>query len=114
MSQQISADAGLDCDTAAVPVADAPESRTESQTAALENQKPGMPESIWQVDPGNDSTKLEGFTTAIGTNIGGSGDLTAPASSNGVYAYGSSSLFPTNSFNATSYGVDVVFKQLAA
>jgi hypothetical protein len=47
------------------------------------------------------------------------GPLTAPASSstggNGVYAYGSSSLFPTNSFNSTSYGVDVLFKaQLAA
>jgi Domain of unknown function (DUF4082) len=48
-----------------------------------------------------------------------SGPLTAPSSSssggNGVYAYGSASLFPTNSFNATSYGVDVLFKaQLAA
>jgi hypothetical protein len=47
------------------------------------------------------------------------GPLTAPASSssggNGVYAYGSTSLFPTNSFNSTSYGVDVLFKpQLAA
>ncbi|MCI4677062.1 DUF4082 domain-containing protein [Rhodoblastus acidophilus] len=47
------------------------------------------------------------------------GPLTAPSSSssggNGVYAYGGSSLFPTNSYNATSYGVDVVFKaQLAA
>jgi hypothetical protein len=47
------------------------------------------------------------------------GPLTAPSSStsggNGVYAYGSSSLFPTNSFNATSYGVDVLFRpQLAA
>jgi hypothetical protein len=47
------------------------------------------------------------------------GPLTAPASpssgGNGVYAYGSSSLFPTNSFNSTSYGVDVLFKaQLAA
>jgi hypothetical protein len=46
------------------------------------------------------------------------GLLTAPSSAssggNGVYAYGSSSLFPTNSFNSTSYGVDVVFKpQLA-
>ena len=53
------------------------------------------------------------FATAL-TN----GPLTAPASStsggNGVYAYGSTSLFPTNSFNATSYGVDVLFKpQLA-
>ncbi len=47
------------------------------------------------------------------------GPLTAPASSssggNGVYAYGSSSLFPTNSFNSTGYGVDVLFKaQLTA
>jgi hypothetical protein len=47
------------------------------------------------------------------------GPLTAPASSssggNGVYAYGSTSLFPTNSYNSTSYGVDVLFKaQLAA
>jgi hypothetical protein len=47
------------------------------------------------------------------------GPLTAPSSSssggNGVYAYGSSGLFPTNSFNSTSYGVDVLFKaQIAA
>jgi Domain of unknown function (DUF4082)/Bacterial Ig domain/Cadherin-like domain len=42
------------------------------------------------------------------------GVLVAPASTagsgNGLYAYGSSSLFPTNSFNATGYGVDVLFK----
>jgi hypothetical protein len=47
-----------------------------------------------------------------------SGPLTAPASSsssgNGVYAYGSSSLFPTNTYNATSYGVDVLFKPTLA
>ena len=47
------------------------------------------------------------------------GPLTAPSSAsssgNGVYAYGSASLFPTNSFNATGYGVDVLFKpQLAS
>lgn len=47
------------------------------------------------------------------------GPLTAPSSSssggNGLYAYGSGSLFPTNSFNATSYAVDVIFRpQLAA
>jgi hypothetical protein len=47
------------------------------------------------------------------------GPLTAPASSliggNGVFAYGSNSLFPTNSYNSTSYGVDVLFRpQLAA
>jgi hypothetical protein len=42
------------------------------------------------------------------------GTLIAPASTvgsgNGLYAYGSSSLFPTNSYNATGYGVDVLFK----
>ncbi|MCA1453720.1 DUF4082 domain-containing protein [Bradyrhizobium sp. BRP22] len=47
------------------------------------------------------------------------GPLTAPSSAssggNGVYAYGSGSLFPTNSYNSTSYGVDVLFRpQLAA
>jgi len=47
-----------------------------------------------------------------------SGLLSAPSSAssggNGVYAYGSSSLFPSNSFNSTSYGVDVLFRpQLA-
>ena len=49
-----------------------------------------------------------GLATAI-TN----GPLTALASGssggNGVYAYGSSSAFPTNSFNASNYWVDVVF-----
>ena len=42
------------------------------------------------------------------------GPLTAPSSAtsggNGVYAYGSGALFPTNSFNSTSYGVDVLFR----
>jgi hypothetical protein len=47
------------------------------------------------------------------------GPLTAPSSSliggNGVYAYGGSSLFPTSSYNSTSYGVDVLYRaQLAA
>lgn len=42
-----------------------------SNAIVLENQKQGTPESVWQVDPGQDSTKLEGFTTTISTNIGG-------------------------------------------
>lgn len=47
------------------------------------------------------------------------GPLTAPSSAssggNGVYAYGSGSLFPTNTYNSTSYAVDVLFRpQLAA
>ena len=63
---------------------------------------------------GNYSADPNLFAAAV-TN----GPLTAPSSSssggNGVFAYGSSSLFPTNSFNSTSYGVDVLFKpQLAS
>ena len=62
---------------------------------------------------GNYSADPNLFNSAV-TN----GPLTAPSSAssggNGVYAYGSGSLFPTNSFNATSYGVDVLFRpQLA-
>jgi hypothetical protein len=30
-------------------------------------------------------------------------------SANGVYAYGATSAFPVNSFNATNYWVDVLF-----
>ncbi len=53
------------------------------------------------------------FTTAV-TN----GPLEAPASGtsggNGVYAYGPSTAFPTNTFNASNYWVDVVFQQSTA
>lgn len=38
------------------------------------------------------------------------GPLTAPASGgNGVYAYGATAVFPTNSYNAANYWVDVLF-----
>ncbi len=37
------------------------------------------------------------------------GPLTAPASGNGVYAYGSNSVFPTNTFQAENFWVDVMF-----
>ncbi|WP_409334744.1 DUF4082 domain-containing protein [Bradyrhizobium neotropicale] len=37
------------------------------------------------------------------------GPLTAPASGNGVFAYGSTSLFPTSTFQATNFWVDVMF-----
>jgi hypothetical protein len=47
-------------------------------------------------------------------NAVSNGPLTAPSSAssggNGVYAYGAGGLFPTNTFNATSYGVDVLFR----
>ncbi len=38
-----------------------------------------------------------------------SGTLTAPATANGVYVYGTTSKFPINSFGASNYWVDVVF-----
>lgn len=39
-----------------------------------------------------------------------SGNLTAPASANGVYAYGSALVQPTASYNSTNYWVDVGFQ----
>ena len=54
---------------------------------------------------GNYSATSNYFTTAH-TN----GELTAPRQWwRGVYAYGTGSIFPTNSFNASNYWVDVVF-----
>ena len=35
--------------------------------------------------------------------------MTAPAGNNGVYTYGNGNLFPTSTFNAANYWVDVVF-----
>lgn len=37
------------------------------------------------------------------------GPLTAPAASNGVYSYGTSNAFPTNTYAASNYWVDVLF-----
>ena len=48
------------------------------------------------------------------TAAAASGPLTAPATTNGVYAYGSASLFPTNTYNRTNYWVDVVFNPSAS
>ena len=56
-----------------------------------------------------------GFYSASGAFFAGAyvnGTLTAPASSasggNGVYAYGSAVTYPTNTYNASNYWVDVV------
>ncbi|MBX4862009.1 DUF4082 domain-containing protein, partial [Rhizobium bangladeshense] len=43
-----------------------------------------------------------------------SGPLTAPASGNGVYRYGSTSLYPTATFDGTNYWVDVMFNPSAS
>jgi hypothetical protein len=62
-----------------------------------------------------------GFYSADGNyfaNALTNGPLTAPSSAasggNGVYAYGSSSVFPTNSYNASNYWVDVAFAATGA
>ncbi|MBY5522827.1 DUF4082 domain-containing protein, partial [Rhizobium leguminosarum] len=43
-----------------------------------------------------------------------SGPLTAPATGNGVYTYGSASLYPTSTFRSTNYWVDVMFNPSAS
>ena len=57
-----------------------------------------------------------GFYSATGNYFGSAhsnGFLTAPDSAssggNGVYSYGSSTVFPSSSYNATNYWVDVIF-----
>ncbi len=63
---------------------------------------------------GNYSADNDYFDTAAHTN----GPLTAPATGsiggNGVYAYGGTSTFPTNSFLGSNYWVDVVFNPSSA
>ena len=48
------------------------------------------------------------WTGRPGSGRPGNGSLTAPANT-GVYAYSSSVVFPSNTFNAENYWVDVLF-----
>jgi Domain of unknown function (DUF4082)/Cadherin-like domain/Bacterial Ig domain len=48
---------------------------TGPNAIVLENEKPGTPQSIWQINPGQDSTVLQGYTTSISTNVGGAVDF---------------------------------------
>ncbi|MBX3596584.1 MAG: DUF4082 domain-containing protein [Rhizobiaceae bacterium] len=50
-----------------------------------------------------------GYFTSSVTN----GPLTAAGSNNGVFAYGNTSLFPTSSWNASNYWVDVLYQPAA-
>ena len=50
------------------------------------------------------------YTPGFFTSSVDAGDLTAPSTNNGRYLYGASGGFPTFSWNATNYFVDVVFK----
>ena len=59
---------------------------------------------------GHYSDTPSGFSSAVTST-----PLTALAngtSANGVYAYSSSSVFPTNTYNSTNYWVDVLFEEL--
>ncbi|MDF1635800.1 N,N-dimethylformamidase beta subunit family domain-containing protein, partial [Mycoplana sp. MJR14] len=58
----------------------------------------------YHTNTGRYSTTTNYFTSNVT-----SGPLTAPGSGNGVYAYGANSLFPTSTFSATNYWVDVMF-----
>ncbi len=58
----------------------------------------------YHTEVGHYSNTFNFFTSAV-TN----GPLTAPASGNGVFAYGSSSVFPTNTYQASNFWVDVMF-----
>ena len=82
-----------------------PPARSPASASAL---PPGTTYIVSYYTNGYYSADPEYFATAL-TN----GPLTAPASSasggNGVYAYGSSSSFPTSSSNAINYWVDVAF-----
>ncbi|QFU17874.1 DUF4082 domain-containing protein [Microvirga thermotolerans] len=88
------------------------ESGSGWQTALFSNPvtiTPGVTYvASYHTDRGHYSATSNYFTNAVT-----SGPLTAPSSSasggNGVFAYGASSLFPTNSYQATNYWVDVLF-----
>ncbi|MEH2514174.1 VCBS repeat-containing protein [Nitrobacteraceae bacterium AZCC 1564] len=58
----------------------------------------------YHTNVGHYSNTQNYFTTNVT-----SGPLTAPASGNGVYAYSSNSAFPTQTFQATNFWVDVMF-----
>ncbi|RFB85568.1 adhesin, partial [Rhizobium leguminosarum bv. trifolii] len=58
----------------------------------------------YHTNTGNYSTTTDYFIANVT-----SGPLTAPASGNGVYTYGSASLYPTSTFDSTNYWVDVMF-----
>jgi hypothetical protein len=59
--------------------------------------------TAYHTDVGHYAFTSSGLSSAV-TN----GPLTALASG-GVYAYGSANAFPSNSFNASNYWVDVVY-----
>ena len=81
--------------------------------------------SGWQEQPltepvaiGANTTYIVSYYSPLGrfafspgwfTGTVGSGALTAPASGNGVYKYGASPAFPTDTWNSTNYWVDATF-----
>ena len=63
----------------------------------------------YHTNVGHYSNTGDYFTTNVT-----SGPLTAPAVGNGVFAYGSTSLFPTGTFQSTNFWVDVMFNPSTA
>ena len=85
------------------------ESATGWQTAQLSSPvelTPGQTYVVSYLAPQGRYSLTGGFFTAPVT----SGPLTAPASDNGRYRYGAVGGFPTSSWNASNYYVDVVFR----
>ena len=93
--------------------------RAAGRPSACPRKSPSRPDTTYVV-----SYHSNGFYSAtpalLRTRSSSNGRIcrrlsSASSGGNGVYAYGPSGLFPTNSFNATNYYVDVAFRpQLAA
>ncbi|MBR0739354.1 DUF4082 domain-containing protein [Bradyrhizobium liaoningense] len=84
------------------------ESESGWQSAFFSSPVTITPGAIYTVsyhtNAGHYSNTNDYFTTAV-TN----GPLTAPAQGNGVYTYGSGSLYPTETYQSTNFWVDVMF-----
>ena len=66
---------------------------------------------MWRpTTPAETTRRIANYFATAHTN----GSLTAPrqraSGGDGLYAYGTGSLFPTNTYNASNYWVDVVFE----
>lgn len=89
-------------------------SATPSSESATGWQQANLPSPI-ALTPGTTyvaSYHSNGFYSATSSYFQAdhqSGPLTAPASGNGLYVYGSASSFPVNTYQASNYWVDVVF-----
>jgi VCBS repeat-containing protein len=84
------------------------ETATGWQTAYFTSPITVTPGQIYTASYHTDTGRYSSTTNYFTSDVT-SGPLTAPASNNGVYRYGTGSLFPTATFQAENYWVDVVF-----